>query len=1847
MLKHRFKKRIISFALAIILTLSLIPALAFTVSADAAEGISVKIQAQTTPDGFIIPRADFTVKAGLAAEYGYAYSSAVTATDVTALDALVAIHIAKFGADKTAVNSALAVTSSITKLFGIATTDVSFFLNGSSPKSNVIFDENDPWAMGETTYNGYTIDATVIKANDLIEFFVYIDPNESWCMDFYSWYEYKGIKTDYITAKPGEDIALTLKGYIPMFYGMCDDATIAKFVEPLTDFTIVSVDNTGKFGTSALAVSDDDGEFTLKFAEEGTYTISSANISDYDEYTFSPWLTIKVELTEADKIAADLKLIEDTYKGKTALSGASINFVLPAGEGIGAYSNPLETVQYGTGDGEYSNMYDYLKGRAAEITGRPASEIEVTADAITMPGTVASGTPMECRNSDTEGNLTPQYSQAYITTLFLSNVKFTIKGSTVNVGSVYFKMEPKLASDEKKVELEASAIKWETVRGTNTDPEYITTKLGKPSTGTIGNLPALCHFSSTIDGVTLAWSLIYTGEGDDPKALTLSGSSITYGKRPNVGEPNAPYTLRAAVTSRVDTSISETVDIPVVVPAFKGFPVIFKVTPEDAILKVFDTYYSASTEVDAKYITEKGGERAYTLHGNVTDTTSGQSFSYEASKAGYITTKGTITAKEGMEEKAIELVQSSEDDAKLLSLEVTSPAANAASITVPMSAFDKDTYTYEMEIGGMPSVTIRPTAIAEGAAISVSRHSSAANANNSTLTPTSVNSGSTSVCYLKTNADEAETIITITVTAPASSTQAETTKVYTLKVKRNNITYPMTALTLTASGGSTNSVSIPHSEGSLMPSLEVGGLAESYVYLVNNSRTGVTLRPTAANCTITINGESITSAATSGVYPLEVGNNNFTIVVTPASGDAATYNIVVRRKQPVLIDGLICDDLITRGDIGAWIYTYYFPASKDTISFTPDIPDGAVVYFEGTPEIKYNKGEAIELAVDAATVTTYRTAVLIVSKDFEQDGKTWTDAHRYVISFYRLANNAPDAVDTYVPAPGQFVNQSGYIDPQPTLGASGLVTLGAYGGSIVYKFDNPLVNDANNPYGIDFIVYGNAFTNNDGSSASAASEPAAVMVSEDGNTWYELAGSMYYDATTRHNAVVTYTNPDKAFAGADDVPWSAAWDGGSSAGTVKKNSSNTQAYYPNPAVYSQYNSGATANNTYTDETMTVSGGSMFNQKHSPAYGYGDVHANAAPQTNTAANPYTSNHYKTFNGDGMDLSWAVDQTGTPIDVSAMEFHYVKVYNPTMYDGGSAGECSPEIRGISRANPNSEPVGKNDGLSQLSINGKSIPLTAGTYSYSFDTEKATSIQATPTAQTSGANILVNNSYVPSGTASPKMLTGDKLRIVVQDGNKEPAIYTITLTNKGGLEENALISEISVIPGGIAAHAISDSVYETFISHSSTGFRVRAVPLNPEATLTVDGESLTEAANWTNTEIIGVSAGATKEVTITVTSANGENTQTYTLKVARAAAPEQEQSTDFRVTFSLRGDTKHGTNPHTAFETWIAPAIHTVPAGTTVKQLTDKLLINAGLSFTTDSSGIYITSINGLGEFDNGPLSGWMYTINGTHVDVNGYSTMTLSPNDAIAWHYTDDYTKEEGSEQWNPPADDGSDVSKDEPKDAEDKAEEEPADDTDPAEITDSKTPWVNPFKDIKKTDWFYDDIAFASELGLFNGTSKDEFSPEVPMTRGMLVTVLGRLFGVDTDLFGGSSFGDVDSEEYYAPYIEWAKKNGIVNGVGKDLFAPGANITRQDLAVIISRYIALTESKISASRKYKPFADETDIANYAKDAVKMLFEFGIINGRPDGFDPNGKATRAEVAAVLHRLIDLINITHTQD
>ena len=185
-------------------------------------------------------------------------------------------------------------------------------------------------------------------------------------------------------------------------------------------------------------------------------------------------------------------------------------------------------------------------------------------------------------------------------------------------------------------------------------------------------------------------------------------------------------------------------------------------------------------------------------------------------------------------------------------------------------------------------------------------------------------------------------------------------------------------------------------------------------------------------------------------------------------------------------------------------------------------------------------------------------------------------------------------------------------------------------------------------------------------------------------------------------------------------------------------------------------------------------------------------------------------------------------------------------------------------------------------------------------------------------------------------------------------------------------------------------------------------------------------------------------------------------------------------------------------------------------------------------------------------------------------------------------------------------------------------------------------WNNPFTDVSERNSYYEAVAFVYQNELFKGTSTDKFSPNTSMTRAMFVTVLGRLAGANVSRYSGkSSFTDVDKDpknsasNWYAPYVQWAVDNGIVEGYGDGKFGPNNKITHQQMYVIMYRYTAFIAKKnvTLPSSAYISAIDADDVADWALKETKFASENDYLVKTGSRIEPAAEATRAELATLL--------------
>lgn len=260
----------------------------------------------------------------------------------------------------------------------------------------------------------------------------------------------------------------------------------------------------------------------------------------------------------------------------------------------------------------------------------------------------------------------------------------------------------------------------------------------------------------------------------------------------------------------------------------------------------------------------------------------------------------------------------------------------------------------------------------------------------------------------------------------------------------------------------------------------------------------------------------------------------------------------------------------------------------------------------------------------------------------------------------------------YKPAPGQFINSNGGTmeSAQGIIGSEGgLVSLGGFGGYIVFSFEGVVKNDLDNPYGVDFVIFGNA------SAEFSEAGIVSVMKDENGNmladdTWYELAGSDHFFSTTIKNYTITYSDPETYIA--SDIFWE---DNFLESGFVFANSFHSQSYYPDQNFDASFYSGnCTFSGTKISAITDFS--DVYRLRSYPRkFGYADNIMATGIDSDLPDNPYTTD-IEGMGGDAMDISWAIDQDGNYIELDEIQF--VKIHTAVNDNAGSLGELSTEIR-----------------------------------------------------------------------------------------------------------------------------------------------------------------------------------------------------------------------------------------------------------------------------------------------------------------------------------------------------------------------------------------------------------------------------------------------------------------------------------------------------------------------------------------------------------------------------------------
>lgn len=439
-----------------------------------------------------------------------------------------------------------------------------------------------------------------------------------------------------------------------------------------------------------------------------------------------------------------------------------------------------------------------------------------------------------------------------------------------------------------------------------------------------------------------------------------------------------------------------------------------------------------------------------------------------------------------------------------------------------------------------------------------------------------------------------------------------------------------------------------------------------------------------------------------------------------------------------------------------------------------------------------SNGEATEEGSITGTGSTFATVKIKAAGSISVNGVTVNFSAP--ASPTTPAGSAPSSVVSYLPI-GQYASGQGWgsaagkFAGKTSLESTG-VSLGALGGYIEFKFDDGITDDPTNPYGVDFVIYGNAFNGNP--------EAGAVQVSENGTTWYELAGSKYYDggfsfdgnkATGgKYSNVYTGTLRDTTvnYTKGSDIQVTLGGNGPKTFTTATAWWPTVDEYADSVIAAAHQDSNVTVSRTANQLTFGgVTAVQDSNATAEYAFGYADVTPNGSPATyGDAVNPYTPYTSGKTGGDGFDLAWAVDiSNGLPVNVTGKVFKYVRVYSAVL-DNATFGETSTEVCGIfTTANKASASVGTtaaptitiNDGgdfVGNIAEFGSAVKY-GNVDVYDLSGYGFTNLDVT--AVLSGANVYVNSNAAGNYTAG---VNNNYIRVVAQSGTNAPYITLIKL-------------------------------------------------------------------------------------------------------------------------------------------------------------------------------------------------------------------------------------------------------------------------------------------------------------------------------------------------------------------------------------------------------------------------------------------------------------------------------------
>ena len=506
----------------------------------------------------------------------------------------------------------------------------------------------------------------------------------------------------------------------------------------------------------------------------------------------------------------------------------------------------------------------------------------------------------------------------------------------------------------------------------------------------------------------------------------------------------------------------------------------------------------------------------------------------------------------------------------------------------------------------------------------------------------------------------------------------------------------------------------------------------------------------------------------------------------------------------------------------------WYPAfDPEAFSYKLSIPTDSAEY----PTLTFTIGEGctVKLGTKALTADENGNYTVKLTASEQKINVTLNGLTQpYAFSASKRIKNGADKMVDYLCINSQYTNISYGFAGEGTLGGT-LKSLGNFGGYATYYFEDGLTDDPANKYGVDFYIDGNAFKDTSTGTGLGSMEPGQVWVSEDGNTWYALAGSQHY-TNAIWDYTVTYTKNGSG------THWSDNY--GNSDTSVPNRTFSwplTSVYFLNEAL--KDSDTITLSGILIPSVRGMVGPDDFSTYSSGAkFGYVDVMQNG---TN---NPYGYNDDYTNESSGFDLAWAVDAAGNPVNVSGKSFHYVKVVTASNIVAGAANEKSTEVLKVYRATSTGASVGQTPAPTAITFSDGTTNYTltpvAGQQTYELTLPmKSASISVAGGAE----NIYVNDQRIASDTASKAIaITKDNtlVRVIVQSGDMEPTIYLLKLSCRDITGEVTEGTSTSLIGGKSMKLTAVDRETGKTIPASSITWALENPDDAAYATVTADG-------------------------------------------------------------------------------------------------------------------------------------------------------------------------------------------------------------------------------------------------------------------------------------------------------------------------------------------------------------------------------------------------------------------------